>query len=89
MSFSFSLVSGQVALAVGFLTRDPSLIWNTAFTVFSNIYVNPFTKTLNCLNSVFICKALRALRISAILKSLPYYYIGDTNVVSVNLSRNC
>ena len=27
--FSFSSVSGQVAVAVGFLTRDPSLIWNT------------------------------------------------------------
>ena len=25
---SFSSVSGQVAVAVGFLTRDPSLIWN-------------------------------------------------------------
>ena len=27
--FSFSSVSGQVAVAIGFLTRDPSLIWNT------------------------------------------------------------
>ena len=27
--FSFSSVSGQIAVAVGFLTRDPSLIWNT------------------------------------------------------------
>lgn len=27
--FSFLSVSGQVAVAVGFLTRDPSLIWNT------------------------------------------------------------
>ena len=27
--FSFSSVSGQVAVAVGFFTRDPSLIWNT------------------------------------------------------------
>ena len=26
---SISSVSGQVAVAVGFLTRDPSLIWNT------------------------------------------------------------
>ena len=29
MSF-ISSASGQVAVAVGFLTRDPSLIWNTA-----------------------------------------------------------
>ena len=26
---SFSSMSGQVAVAVGFLTQDPSLIWNT------------------------------------------------------------
>ena len=29
---SFSSVSGRVAVAIGFLTRDPSLIWNTALS---------------------------------------------------------
>ena len=30
--FSLSSVSGQVAVAIRFLTRDPSLIWNTGST---------------------------------------------------------
>ena len=37
--FSFSSVSGQVAVAVGFLTRDPSLIRNTDCA--DNVEVNP------------------------------------------------
>ena len=32
---SISSASGQVAVAVGFLTRDPSLIWNTGFRFFT------------------------------------------------------
>ena len=41
---SISSVSGQVAVAVGFFTRDPSLIWNTAsvwdFPVMTSLSVN-------------------------------------------------
>ena len=36
---SISSASGQVAVAVGFLTRDPSLIWNTEECVEDRIFL--------------------------------------------------
>ena len=47
---SISSVSGQVAVAVGFLTRDPSLIWNTEFIDSHELHVN----TSNSIQNIYI-----------------------------------
>ena len=67
---SFLSVSGQVPVAVGFLTRDPSLIWNTVFLSYLLLIEIMLTKhgdiycyqcTIACLCAISIYLALKAI----------------------------